>query len=80
MSWIYIVVVITAVGVTASAAYALYWSAKNGQFQQLNKGATSIFDDEEPMGVMTDTFPGKDRVRAARDPKLNHSKSQGTKA
>ncbi|MCC5025820.1 MAG: cbb3-type cytochrome oxidase assembly protein [Candidatus Synoicihabitans palmerolidicus] len=43
----------------ASAAYALYWAAKNGQLKEFEKNAASIFDDEEPVGEQTDYFPGR---------------------
>jgi nitrogen fixation-related uncharacterized protein len=43
----------------ASAAYALHWAAKNGQLKEFDKGAASIFDDEEPVGKQTDFFPPK---------------------
>jgi len=42
----------------ASALYAFHWASKNGQFHELEKGACSIFDDEEPLGKQTDFFPG----------------------
>jgi nitrogen fixation-related uncharacterized protein len=45
-------------GVTA--VYGLTWAVKNGQLRRFGEGATSIFDDEEPVGRMTDTFPGSD--------------------
>jgi len=41
------------------AVYALYWAAKNGQFEQFEKASRAIFDDEEPEGVLMDTFPKK---------------------
>lgn len=43
----------------ASAIYVLFWSARNRQFQDLEQGARTIFDEEEPEGVQTDFFPGK---------------------
>lgn len=50
----------------ASAVYMLFWSARNHQFQDFDKGARSIFDDEEPEGDQTDFFPGKgEAVRKA---------------
>ncbi|MBK8478935.1 MAG: cbb3-type cytochrome oxidase assembly protein CcoS [Opitutaceae bacterium] len=55
----YIFVVVMAVAVMASAVYALYWAVKTGQFHQFEKGATAIFDDEEPLGRPTDHFPQK---------------------
>lgn len=46
-------------GVTAVAALA--WAVSRGQMQDPADGARSIFDDEEPVGVMTDRFPGDRR-------------------
>lgn len=43
----------------ASVLYGLYWAVKRGQFSSFQKGATSIFDDEEPMGFRTDAYPPK---------------------
>lgn len=43
----------------ASVLYAFNWAFKNGQFQELDKGASCIFDEEEPLGKQTDFFPGK---------------------
>lgn len=43
----------------ASAVWALNWAIKNGQMKNLDEGAKSIFDDEEPMGFQTDFFPGQ---------------------
>jgi len=53
----YLFVVVMAVAVMASAVYALYWAVKTGQFREFEKGATEIFDDEEPQGRPTDFFP-----------------------
>jgi nitrogen fixation-related uncharacterized protein len=43
------------------AALALHWAHKNGQLRDLDAGATSIFDEEEPEGTVTDSFPKKQR-------------------
>ena len=40
-----------------SVIYALHWAIKSGQFSRYQQGARSIFDDEEPVGEMTDFFP-----------------------
>jgi nitrogen fixation-related uncharacterized protein len=38
--------------------WALAWAVRSGQFQQsLSEGDEVIFDDDEPVGEMTDTFP-----------------------
>ena len=42
---------------SASAIWGLWWAMKTGQFSQFQKGAASIFDDEEPIGRKTDAFP-----------------------
>ncbi len=41
------------------ASYALYWAHKNKQLENLEEGARSIFDEEEPEGEQTDFFPSK---------------------
>jgi len=33
------------------------WAIRSGQFADFQQGATSIFDDDEPLGEMTDWFP-----------------------
>jgi len=46
------------------AALALFWAHKNGQLSNMEEGAKSIFDEEEPMGELTDQFPtGKSSSR-----------------
>ena len=40
--------------------WALGWAVRTGQFNQLDHGASTLFDEEEPIGRMTDTFPGID--------------------
>lgn len=42
-----------------TALLALRWAIKQGEFQNLQKTALSIFDEEEPVGEVTDHFPGK---------------------
>ncbi|EIQ00694.1 uncharacterized protein, possibly involved in nitrogen fixation [Opitutaceae bacterium TAV1] len=52
----------------ASAVYALYWASKNGQLREFEKGAESIFDDKEPVGVQTDFFPaGKKKIKNVKN-------------
>lgn len=57
--------------IMASAIAAMVWGVKRGQFKNLEKGAVSIFDEEEPLGVQTDYFPGhreKSLRRSSPDP------------
>ncbi len=50
----------------ACAAWALHWAVKDGQFNNLDAASTTIFDDEEPEGIMTDAFP--DMKRKQKEP------------
>jgi len=48
------------------AALALYWAHRNGQLSNLEKGAQSIFDEDEPLGEVSDQFPEKRGKRRAK--------------
>lgn len=53
-----------------SVFWGLWWALKGGQFSDFQRGATSIFDEEEPLGHMTDAFPDrKDEVARIRTSK-----------
>jgi nitrogen fixation-related uncharacterized protein len=41
----------------ATALLALRWTMRHGGFDDLQKTALSIFDEEEPVGRMSDRFP-----------------------
>ncbi len=43
-----------------AAALALGWAFRDGQFDNFDQGAKSIFGPDEPVGEATDAFPGKD--------------------
>ncbi len=47
-----------------ATALALGWAFRNGQFDNFQQGAASIFGPDEPIGETTDAFPGEktDRV------------------
>jgi cbb3-type cytochrome oxidase maturation protein len=38
---------------------ALGWAFRNGQFDNFQQGAASIFGPDEPVGEPTDAFPDK---------------------
>jgi nitrogen fixation-related uncharacterized protein len=38
--------------------WAFAWALQNDQFRGLTQQSQMIFDDQEPIGDMTDTFPG----------------------
>jgi nitrogen fixation-related uncharacterized protein len=42
----------------ASAVIALAWAVRDGQLRDSATAARSIFDAGEPVGVVTDAFPG----------------------
>ncbi|MCS7272350.1 MAG: cbb3-type cytochrome oxidase assembly protein CcoS [Gemmataceae bacterium] len=42
-----------------AAVWALNWAVQNGQFENFQRGALSIFDVDEPVGQATDYFPGE---------------------
>tara|TARA_R100000027_G_scaffold47114_1_gene35917 strand:- start:12458 stop:12679 length:222 start_codon:yes stop_codon:yes gene_type:complete len=54
-----IAVLVLAVALFASAIYALFWASKNGQLENFDKNAKSIFTEEEPEGEVIDTFPSR---------------------
>lgn len=41
--------------------WLLAWAIKRGEFQNLRQGARMIFDKGEPIGTVTDHFPGESR-------------------
>ncbi len=47
-----------------AGAAALHWAHRNGQLSNLDKGARSIFDEDEPEGEITDAFPRRRRRKA----------------
>ena len=42
-----------------STVYAFVWARRQRQFKSFDDGARSIFDEEEPEGLVTDRFPGE---------------------
>ena len=41
-----------------AAALAMGWAFRDGQFENFERGAASIFGPDEPIGEPTDAFPG----------------------
>ena len=54
---VWILFVSSVVVLPATALLALRWTARHGGFDDLQKTALSIFDEEEPVGRVTDRFP-----------------------
>lgn len=64
MSVIWILFVSSIVVLPATALLAFRWALRHGEFNHLEKTALSIFDDEEPVGRVSDHFP---RPQSARN-------------
>jgi len=70
--WIYYTAIVGSIILMGgSALYAIYWAAKGGQFANMENGARVIFDAGEPVGKVTDLFPGLDleKERARKEAK-----------
>lgn len=55
----YVVFAASALLFGGSAVVALAWAMRKGQLENFQRGATSIFDADEPIGRVTDSFPGQ---------------------
>jgi len=62
-TYTFIAVAIAAAIVAALAAF--YYAARNGQLKNLEEGSKIIFDEQEPIGQPTDSFPGSKPTQAA---------------
>lgn len=58
MTLAYLVIFLSFLFFGASVVLALAWALRNGQMQDFQRGATAIFDPDEPIGTQTDSFPG----------------------
>lgn len=68
MNVAYVVLFVSLAMIGGSAVLAFAWALRNGQFQNFKQGATSIFDPDEPIGKVTDRFPGMgERVEGAEE-------------
>ncbi len=67
MTLAYVVIGLSFVLFGGSAVWALAWAFRKGQLENFQRGASSIFDDDEPPGRFTDSFPGEGGPPAGRD-------------
>ena len=75
MSVVWILFICSVVLFPGVALLALHWAIQRGEFSHLDKTALSIFDDEEPVGLLTDRFPDPARTNAkCRMPKAEVGK------
>jgi nitrogen fixation-related uncharacterized protein len=78
MAWFfYTLAFLLAAGLSGMAVYALYWSSKHGQLRDFDRGAASIFDEQEPVGQTTDQFPARRGRRPSRQPSQPPSAGNG---
>lgn len=59
----YLILASSFVLLSGSALLALRWALRTGQLRDSKRTALIIFDEEEPVGRMTDSFPGSTRPR-----------------
>ena len=59
MSAYAIILLSSFVFLTGSALLALRWALRNGQFEHAERAALLIFNEEEPVGQLTDRFPDR---------------------
>lgn len=58
MTIVWILFVCSVILLPGLALLALNWAIRHGEFRNLEKQALSIFDEEEPVGQVSDHFPG----------------------
>lgn len=68
MSVIWILFVCSVIVLPATALMALRWAIRHGEFRNLPKTALSIFDEEEPVGQLSDRFPASHSRVSVRQP------------
>ena len=76
MTIVWILFVCSVILLPTTALLALRWAVRHGEFRDLRKTALSIFDEEEPVGQLSDRFPGSRESSAggpAAAPRSSHS-------
>jgi cbb3-type cytochrome oxidase maturation protein len=66
MTIVWILFVCSVILLPTTALLALRWAVRHGEFRDLRKTALSIFDEEEPVGQLSDRFPDR------RGPSASH--------
>ncbi len=57
---VYILIGLSMITFFGLVIMALTWSLKSGQFENFERSAQAIFDPDEPIGIVTDSFPNKE--------------------
>jgi nitrogen fixation-related uncharacterized protein len=71
MTLAYVVIFVSFVLFGVSVVLALAWALRNGQMENFQRGATAIFDPDEPIGVNTDSFPESGKKAECSEDKLH---------
>jgi nitrogen fixation-related uncharacterized protein len=71
MTLAYLVIFVSFLLFSLSVVLALAWALRNGQMENFQRGATAIFDPDEPIGATTDSFPGSAK-KAERSEEMLH--------
>ncbi len=63
-----VMLIVSLVVFGGGAVWALTWAFRTGQMSNFARGATSIFDPDEPMGEVTDDILAPERKDYRRSP------------
>ncbi len=66
-TWNLYLIIIFGLGVLffVSVVAAFVWAQRTGQFRNLDRGAMSVFSEDEPAGSQIDFFPGRKKQKPA---------------
>lgn len=68
----YALLMLTVLIFGGAAAAALAWAFRDGQLSNFARGATSIFDPDEPVGEVTDQVLDPERAGERRHKRSSH--------
>ena len=68
MFLVYVVIFGTVVLLGLTVVILFGWAIKSGQLRDFERGATTIFDPDEPQGEETDWFPDQSSPRGNNHP------------
>ena len=57
MTLAFVIIFGTVAALGLTVLWAFTWAIRTGQLENFQRGATSIFDSDEPLGRVTDQFP-----------------------
>ncbi len=63
MTFAYVLIFGTVMLFAVSVVWVFVWAIRNRQFEDFQRGATSIFEPDDRPGKLTDSFPDDDKTR-----------------